>query len=384
MSKDVIIVGGGVVGCSIALKLAEVGLSVAVIERGRVGCESSRAAAGMLAAQSETSGVGPFFDLCLQSRSMYREFAAHLHEVSGINVEYKDEGLLCVTLEGEDLEESMQWVSWQTEAGLAVERLSSDATCEFEPAVTESVAGAVFIPGDHQVENRRLMDALDIAIRRAGVQLIEGTEVSALATERSRVIGVVSGGQRLDAGIIVVAAGAWSSRLLRPLGLNVKVVPARGQMIAVKGRGCPITRVVHSRKVYLVPRRDGRILIGATVEYAGFEKGVTVDGISSMLSAALEVVPSLRDFEVTEVWSGLRPDTGDHFPVIGRGAEGLVLATGHFRNGILLAPVTAELIAELISTGRTPDPLSTFGSERFEASHAAPPGETATSSPDIV
>lgn len=384
MNKDVIIVGGGVIGCSIALKLVAAGLSVAVIERGRVGCEASRAAAGMLAAQSEISSVGPFFDLCLQSRSMYREFTANLTEVSGIDVEYKDDGLLCVTLEDEDLEQSMRWVSWQTEAGLALERLSRSATRDLEPAVTESVAGAVFIPGDHQVDNRRLMDALDIAIRRAGVQLIEGAEVSALTTQRSRVTGVVSGGQRLGAGLTVVAAGAWSSRLLEPLGMNVKVVPARGQMIAVKGPRCPIERVLHSRKVYLVPRQDGRILIGASVEYAGFEKAVTVDGIGSLLSAALEVVPSLRDFEVTEVWSGLRPDTSDHLPVIGAGVEGLVLAVGHFRNGILLAPVTAELTAELIMTGRSPDVLSAFASNRFEAPSASFSAERTASSLDLA
>ena len=382
MNKDVIIVGGGVIGCSIALKLVDAGLSSAVIEKGRVGCEASRAAGGMLAAQSETSSVGPFFDLCLRSRSMYREFAAHLTEVSGIDVQYKDEGLLSITLEGEDLQESTQWVSWQTEAGLALERLSAGAARDFEPAVIESVAGAVFVPGDHQVENRRLMDALDLAIRRAGVQLIEGAEVSALATKRNKVTGVILGGKRLDAGIVVVAAGAWSSRLLEPLGLNVEVVPARGQMIAVRGRNCPIKRVLHSRKVYLVPRQDGRILIGATVEYAGFDKAVTVDGISSMLSAALEVVPSLRDFEVAEVWSGLRPDTRDHLPVIGPAVDGLLLAVGHFRNGILLAPVTAELIAELISTGRAPDALSAFASDRFEAPSGLSSGERTASSPD--
>lgn len=379
MNKDVIIVGGGVIGCSIALKLAEAGLSVAVIERGRVGCEASRAAAGMLAAQSEISSVGPFFDLCLRSRAMYREFAAHLTEVSGIDVEYNDEGLLCVTLEGEDPDELMQWVSWQTDAGLALSRFTPGAIGEFEPAVAESISGAVFIPGDHQVENRRLMDALDIAIRRAGVQLIEGAEVSALATAASKVIGVVSGGHRLDAGTVVVAAGAWSSMLLKPLGVDVQIVPARGQMIAVQGRECPIKRVVHSRKVYLVPRHDGRILVGATVEYAGFEKAVTAHGISSLLAAALEVVPSLCDFEVTEVWSGLRPDTADHLPVIGCGGEGLVLATGHFRNGILLAPVTAELIADLVITGREPDALNAFSSARFETPSALSCAQTRTS-----
>ncbi|MEK6300863.1 MAG: glycine oxidase ThiO [Acidobacteriota bacterium] len=367
MNNDVIIAGGGVIGCSIALKLAEAGLGVTLLERGRVGCEASRAAAGMLAAQSETTGAGPFSDLCLQSRSMYREFAAHLTEASGIDIEYNDQGLLFVMLDGE--EAATRWVSAQTEAGTELERLSPSAVRDFEPAVTESATGAIFIPGDHQVENRRLMDALEVAIRRAGVQLVEGAEVTALTAHRGKVTGVVSNGDRFDAAVVVVAAGTWSSRLIEPLRLNVKVIPARGQMIAVRGQGCSINRALQSSKVYLVPRRDGRLLIGATVEYAGFEKGVTVGGISSLLSAAIELAPSLRGFEIAETWSGLRPDTGDHLPILGpAGIDGLVLATGHFRNGILLAPVTAKLIAELILTGRAPPALKPFSNERFQVS----------------
>ena len=367
MNKDAIVVGGGVIGCSIALKLAEAGLKVAVIERGRVGCEASRAAAGMLAAQSEATGVGPFFDLCLRSRAMYRDFAAHLKEASGIDVEYKDEGMLFVVLDGEDAEESTRWASWQAEAGLRLETLSGSAIRDFEPAVTESATGAFFIPDDHQVENRRLMDALEAAIKRAGVELIEGKEVTRLLLlDRRRIAGVACGSEHFNAGTVVVAAGSWSSALLEPLELNVEVIPARGQMIAVRGRTCPIKRVLHSRKVYVVPRRDGRILIGATLEYAGFQKSVTVDGIHSLLGAATEVIPLLKNFEIIESWAGLRPDTADHLPVIGpTGVENLFLATGHFRSGILLAPITAQLVAEGILNDSMPDELKPFGVERF-------------------
>jgi glycine oxidase len=368
MNNDVIIVGGGVIGCSIALKLAEAGLKVTLLERGRIGCEASRAAAGMLAAQSETSAPGPFFDLCLRSRSMYRDFADHLMEASGVDIEYKDEGMLFVALDAEESKEATRWISWQTEAGLTLERLSASEVRDWEPAVTQSAAGAVFIPGDHQVENRRLMDALEVAIRRAGVQVIEDTEVSALQTAGSGVTGVVVKGQRLDAGIVVVAAGTWSTSLLDPLGLNVKVVPARGQMIALQGRGHTIKCVLHSNKVYVVPRLDGRILIGATVDYAGFDKSVTAGGVAYLLSAAMELAPSLGECEIVDTWSGLRPDTFDHLPVIGpAGFDGLVLAMGHFRNGILLAPITAELIAESILTGRPSSDLKPFASDRFEA-----------------
>lgn len=354
------------IGCSIAWRLAQTGLEVTVIERGRVGCEASRAAAGMLSPQGGAESGGPFFDLCLRSRTMYREFGQELTEASGIDIEYKDEGTLFVVVEGEDLEEKTKWASWQSEAGLPLERLTADDVRKIEPAVTQLATGAVFLPNEHQVENRRLMDALEVAIRRARVELIEGSDVTAITTTRGKVTGVECGADRLQAGQVIVAAGTWSSQLLEPLGLNVRIFPALGQMIAVRGRGFHIDRVVHSSMVYVVPRRDGRILIGATVEYEGFKKGVTVKGMSYLLSAATEIVPSIEACEVVETWSGLRPDTVDHLPVIGTtGIGNLFLASGHFRNGILLAPITAQLIGEVLSSGRVPDDMQFLGVERF-------------------
>jgi glycine oxidase len=368
MSRDVIVVGGGVIGCSIAWRLAQSGLKVTLFERGRVGCEASRAAAGMLSPQGETQQPGPFFELCLRSRSMYRAFAEELKEASGIDVEYKDEGTLFVVLEGEDEDEKIKWAAWQLEAGLRLEHVSANQIRHIEPGVTKTAPRAIFLPDEHQVENRLVMDALEVAIKRAGVELIEGAEVTALTTERGNVNGVISEGQRVDASAVVVAAGSWSSELLAPLGMNVKVTPARGQMVALRGETCPITRVIHSSKVYVVPRRDGRVLIGATVEYAGFVKAVTAEGITRLLTAAIEVVPQLKDFAIVESWSGLRPDTIDHLPIIGPGnVKNLWLATGHFRNGILLAPATAGAIASSIESGYVSDGFKPFGIERLEA-----------------
>ena len=266
MATDVIVVGGGVIGCSIAWRLAQSGLKVTVFERGQVGCEASRAAAGMLSPQGEAQGPGPFFDFCLRSRAMYRSFAEELTEASGIDVEYRDDGTLFVLTEGEDEGAQTTWAEWQLEAGLPLEHISSGDLRRLEPAVSELAARAIFLPEEHQVDNRRLMDALAVATRRNGVDVLEGTEVSALSFERGGVTGVVSGGTRFDAGVVIVAAGTWSSQLLESAGLNVTVIPARGQMIAVRGSGCPIKRVMHSSRVYVVPRNDGRILIGATVE----------------------------------------------------------------------------------------------------------------------
>jgi glycine oxidase len=298
---------------------------------------------------------------------MYRSFAEELTEASGIDVEYKDDGTLFVVVEGEDDDAKTKWAAWQLDAGLSLEHVSAADLRRLEPAVTELATRAIFLPDEHQVENRRLMEALEAAIKHAGVELIEGADVSALTFERGRVTGVVSAGKRFDAGVVIVAAGTWSSRLLEPLGLNVKVIPARGQMIAVRGNGCPIKRVLHSSKVYIVPRNDGRILIGATVEYAGFNKAVTAGAINQLLNAAVELIPSIANFEMVETWCGLRPDTIDHLPIIGpSGVDNLVLASGHFRNGILLAPITAKFVAELTNSNRQPDALRPFGIDRFD------------------
>ena len=327
--KDAIIVGGGVIGCAVALRLAGEGLQVAVIERGRVGCEASRAAAGMLSPQAEASEPGPFLDLCLRSRAMYRDFAELLKDASGIDVEYRDEGTLCVAVAGEDPEHIARWASWQKAAALPLEELSADDLRALEPGLSERAARGVFIPGDHQVENRRLMDALDAAIRHAGVEVIEGAEVARLIIERDRAVGVVCNEQAMYAGAVVVAAGSWSSRLLHPAGLRVHVTPARGQMIALRGAAARLRHVLHSSRAYVVPR--------------------------------------LADCEVIEAWAGFRPDTEDHLPVIGPcEIANLFLATGHFRNGILLAPVTAELLARCVTQPSAPDELRPFLIKRFD------------------
>jgi len=304
---------------------------------------------------------------------LYRDFTQELFDVSGVDSEYKDEGTLAIVFDHENLEERTAWARWQRDAGLPVEFVSTDELRKLEPAVTESASTAIFLPQEHQIENRRLMDGLEIAIRNAGVEILEDTEVVSITSQADRVTGIETTKGRIDAGTVIVAAGSWSSTLLQPIGLDIKVVPAKGQMIAIRGEICPITRVLHSHSAYVVPRRDGRILIGATVEHTGFKKAVTVGAVNSLLNAALELVPALADSEVVETWCGLRPDTPDHLPILGFGGlENLLLATGHYRNGILLAPVTATLLTETLITNREPAELRDFSVERFrrEAAYA--------------
>lgn len=372
MKNDAIVIGGGVIGCSIALRLAAEGLSVAVIERNRLGCEASRAAAGMLSPQMEAPAPGAFFDLCLQSRRLYPGFVARLQELSGIDIEYNDSGTLRIIGGESDRAEVRGWLDWQAAAGLRFESLSGGELASIEPMVTGLATGAVFIPDDHQVENRRLMDALEMALKNSGVDVIQECEALEIMTTNGKATGVLTPLGRFDAGGVVVAAGSWSSSLLEPVGLGLKLIPARGQMLALRGDVDAIRRVIHTSKCYLVPRRDGRVLVGATIEYVGYNKAVTAAGMGSLLRAAVEAVEGLEKFEVVESWSGLRPDTPDHLPVLGATrVDNLWLATGHFRNGILLAPVTADLIAETIINGVTPEQAAPFGVERFETTLVA-------------
>jgi glycine oxidase len=366
MERDVLIVGGGVIGCSIALRLAESGCTVTVIERGRIGCEASSAAAGMLSPQADSLQPDEFFAFGIKSRAMYKDFVAHLQELSGIDAQLRDEGTLFISIENIK-DHADDWTAWQMEAGLKLAKLSADELFNLEPAVTKAATRAFFMPEDHQVDNRLLMQALGLAIKRAGVEVIEGVEVTSLIVEANRVKGIACGDRKIQAGTVLIAAGSWTGKLLEPVGLVAETIPARGQMIAV--RSSAIRHVLHSSRIYLVPRNDGRLLIGATIEYTGFEKANTAQGIHSLLDAAFELAPEISSAEIVETWSGLRPDTIDHLPILGQtGIDNLWLATGHYRNGILLAPATAQLLSESIINGRDENELQPFSLRRFETS----------------
>lgn len=367
MERDVLIVGGGVIGCSIALKLAEAGCKVSVVERGRIGCEASSAAAGMLSPQADALRPDEFFALGIKSRTMYKDFVAHLHELSGIDAQLRDEGTIFVSIENLK-DHADDWTAWQIEAGLKIEKLNANELFKSEPAVTKAATRAFFIPEDHQVDNRLLMQALNVAVRQVGIEVIEGVEVTSLIVEDNRIKGVACGDTKLYADTVLIAAGCWTGKLLEPIGLTAKTIPAHGQMIALHSTA--IRHVLHSSRIYFVPRNDGRLLIGATIEYRGFEKMNTAQGIYSLLDAAFELVPELSTAEIVETWSGLRPDTVDHLPILGQtGIDNLWLATGHYRNGILLAPVTAELIANSIINGREEKDLQSFSITRFETTN---------------
>ncbi|HYY57271.1 MAG TPA: glycine oxidase ThiO [Pyrinomonadaceae bacterium] len=376
---DAIIIGGGVIGLAVARALAGRGLGrVVLIERARLGAEASHAAAGMLAAQAEASyGADALLRLACASRDLYPPLASALLEETGISIELERTGTLYLAFTEEDEAEIEERYGWQKRAGLNVEQLTIAEARRLEPAISPRARRALRFPLDAQVENRRLVAALAAAAERLGVRLITGTNALALRIERERVTGVETSRGRVSAPVVVVAGGAWSSfieyRGAKHAG-PVRVEPVRGQMLCFEANPRPLAHVVYSPRGYIVPRLDGRLLAGSTTERAGFDKSVTGGGIHTITGHAIEIAPLVGGLPLMDAWAGLRPRaTADELPVIGGSSEtgGLYYATAHYRNGILLAPITGELVADEIASGTRPPLLKAFTPDRFTTTAAA-------------
>lgn len=367
----VAIIGGGVIGLSIAWRLAEAGTPVAVFERGEAGQAATRAAAGMLAAGSEVEpGEQALFPLLQRSQAMWPDFAAGLALASGIDVALRTEGTITVALTGDDLGRLRQTHVLQRRLGVEAHWLGRAEALALEPHLNPRLAGAVFVPGDHQVENRLVSKALKQALVRGGGRLREHQGDVAVKLTGGRAVGVEAGGQFHRADIVIIAAGAWSRMVpgLPPAALP-PVRPVKGQMMALSmDPAAPlVTHVVWAPKSYLVPRRDGRLIIGATVEEKGFDDRLTAGGMLALLDAAWRALPGIEELPILESWVGFRPGSRDDAPILGStGIEGLLLATGHHRNGILLAPLTAEAMAKMVLTGETDPAIAPFSLARFQ------------------
>jgi glycine oxidase len=367
-AADVVVVGGGVIGLGIAWRAALAGMTVTVVDDAP-GRGASWAAAGMLAPVTEVHyGERPLLALNLAAAARWPSFAAEVEEASGQPVGYRPGGTLAVARDTDDNAALEDLYQFQLRCGLEVERLRSRECRQLEPGLAPSIRGGVLAPGDHQVDNRALVEALLVACQRADVRLVEG-RVAELAVEGDRVTGVVLGdGERLAAGAAVLAAGCWSGGLGGVAAEVVPVRPVKGQLLYLRGPADqPLCqRNVRGLEVYVVPRGDGRVVVGATVEEQGFDTRVTAGAVGDLLRAALELLPDVAELELAETVVGLRPGSPDNAPMLGpAGPEGLVVATGHYRNGILLTPVTADAIAELLATGRVPELIAPFTPGRF-------------------
>ncbi len=372
----VAIIGAGVCGLGIGWRLAQAGCAVDVFDKGAAGHGATWASAGMLAGGVETEpGEEALLPLAQLSQRMWPAFARELQAASGIDVEYRDEGTLVVALTHDDLAQLRFTYEFQIGLGIELEWLSGAAARAREPHLKPNLAGAVYSAGDHQVENRKLSLALKEAFQRAGGQLHENTEVTGLDVEAGRARGLWLGERHHPADVVVLAAGAWSRGIPGlPEAARPPVRPLKGQALALRmDPAAPLIRhVVWVPKGYLVPRNDGRLLVGATVEERGFDESLTAGGVFALLETAWRALPAVEDLAIDELWVGFRPGSRDDAPILGATpVEGLVLATGHHRNGILLAPVTAEAVACLVLTGEPLAGTEPFGIERFARGAAA-------------
>lgn len=363
---DVVVVGAGIVGLSAARALAGARARVVVVERGRPGAEASSAAAGWLAVQAEADEGWPLLDVALRARERHVALAAELQAETGLSVELARHGTIELAFTDEEERALAHRLRWQRAHGLPVEPLGPDEVRRAEPFVNAGVRGAILLPEDGSVDNVRLTRALAASAAARGAVLSSDRPVTTLVVEDGRVAGVVAGAETLSAPVVIEAMGAWSASLAGD-PQPPPVEPVRGQILAFAAPAGTLRHVVCTARGYVVPRLDGRLLAGSTLERAGFVKEVTAEGLDAIRRIAAEIAPRLADLPPAASWAGLRPGTPDGLPIVGPGAvPGLFHATGLYRNGILLGPLVGEAVARL-ARGLAPEiDLAPFSPARFD------------------
>ncbi|MEG3988878.1 glycine oxidase ThiO [Microcoleus sp. S28C3] len=359
-SKDILIIGGGIIGLSLAVELKLRGASVAVLTADSKQ-PTARAAAGMLAPQAERIPPSPMLDLCLQSRALYAAWVERLEDITGLKTGYWRSGILAPVCQNELQEKPLL-------SNLNYQWLDRDSVHQHQFGLGQEVMGGWWYPDDAQVDNRALFRTLQVASKELKIDIIQGS-AEEIIRQGNGVCGVETTAGKLQADRYILAAGAWSEKLL-----NIPVYPIKGQMLSVcvpenSGVMQPLQTVLFGTGIYIVPRQDGRIIIGATSENVDFTPGNTPAGMQSLLAGAIKLYPELQNYPILEFWWGFRPATPDELPILGASAwENLTLAAGHYRNGILLAPVTAKLLADLICDRKSDPLLAAFHYSRFPES----------------
>ena len=357
---DVAIIGGGIIGCAIAYELAKRQVDVILIEKAsRVGTEASWAGAGILTSHASTHE--PYPELCRASLAMYPALATELKSETDIDIEFIRSGTLSVFFDEAEAAGLIGLAERRVNRGFSAEVLTPEQTWKLEPAVSKSIAGAVLFPEDGHVRNPKMVAALAKGAANLGAKFLLGNPVTEFVRENGRVIGVVVNGETIYADSFVIAAGSWAGNLATLLNFPISISPAKGQIVLLETMPPLIQRTIDGLGIYIVPRTDGKILLGATVEFVGYDKTPTVDGVKQMIDAAVVIAPELAQSTFVQTWAGLRPYYKQG-PCLGYlpGFDNVVLASGHFKNGILLAPITGQLIAELLTTGQTSLPLESF------------------------
>lgn len=357
---DVAIIGGGIIGCAIAYQLAKRQVDVVLIEKAsRVGTEASWAGAGILTSHASTHE--PYPELCRASLALYPSLATELKAETDIDIEFIRSGTLSVFFDEAEAAGLIGLAQRRVNRGFTAEVLSPEQTWKLEPAVSKAIAGAVLFPEDGHVRNPKMVTALAKGAASFGAKFLLGNPVPGFQKENGRVVGTVVNGETIYADSFVIAAGCWAGNLTALLDFPISISPVKGQIVLLETMPPLIQRTIDGLGIYIVPRADGKILLGATVEFVGYDKTPSVDGVKQMTDAAVVIAPELAQSTFVQTWAGLRPYYKNG-PCLGYlpGYDNVVLASGHFKNGILLAPITGKLIAELLTTGQTSLPLEPF------------------------
>ncbi len=353
---NALIIGGGIIGASCAWRLASEGVDVTVLERGRLGQEASWAAAGLIGSKGEAEEPGPFFELCMAGKESFDRSVERLAKQSGIDPEYDHHGMLYVAFSAHERDELAARARWQRAAGGKVEELSTQQALKLAPALSPKATYALHLPTNWRTDNRKLTQAYVGAAVKAGAEFWEGVRIDSIAMKNGRAAGVVTHeGETIAGDVVINAAGPWASELRGLEADKIRVFPVRGQILCFETRPSTIEPSLFSARGILVPRRDGRLLAGSIFEDAGFNKTLTLGGMTHILRAACELVPGLSELPFREAWAGLRPAADDLLPVIGASPSvpNVFYACGHFRSGILQSSLTGEIIADLVK-GRSP------------------------------
>jgi len=379
-STDVVVVGGGVIGCSIAYFLRKAGVEVMVIEREEIAAESSGAAGGLITQLGGLGGPPPFTALMLESWSLFATLIPELENASGVDIGYRQTGCLRAALDEDEGEQMRQLAPVCQSMGIEMQWLTRGEAREMVPMLTSQVLGAAYAPQVGSISASAMTRAYAGAARGLGAVISEYLQVTGFTTHASRLTGVQTvGGETIACNHLVIAAGSWSTKCGEWLGVDIPVCPAKGQILALRQPERPLK---HSLMVgtaemlikyglgsdlFLVPKPDGTIYVGSTVEHVGFDKNLTVGGIAALLTDAMQIAPSLEHAPIVKMWTGLRPWSADGYPLLGLapGWENVSVATGHGGIGFEASAVTGKVFAELVTTGQVPERIRTFGLERF-------------------
>jgi glycine oxidase len=365
---DVAIIGGGVIGCAIAYHLSKSGVDVAVFDRGEIGAEASSAATGLLAPLGPLTGPGPFADLLLSSFALFPSLVPELEEASGIDLEYAQTGALRIVRNIKHISNLRKRMhAWQP-LGLQMYWLTGDEARLLEPMLSPDVCAAIYVPEESQIKASHVVKSFFLAAINQGATLHSHNMITGIQRHKAKVTGVcTSQDEKIGCNHLVIANGAWAAESSGWLQVPIPIIPQRGQALCLHQPSIPLRHIIFGEAAYLAPKSKQMIIVGATKEEVGFNKNTTVGGLSWLLNTAIRLSPALESCTLDHTWAGLRPRTPDNQPVLGPapGWDNVTLAVGHGSTGIILSPITGQMIAGLIITGQMPQILQPFSLTRF-------------------